>query len=124
MTKGTAGFEGAWFEDEIKFTQIVKYCKTITPTTDRIVKESFLEPYFTVTIEEMQILIQEHIEILKKINARYQALLDNIDRFAGLLDNAMTEIKTELKNTGLDDDTRRTIGYALGDLVENYRFSF
>ena len=74
--------------DTIHTRELVKYTK-LNPSEDRIIKETYLEPYFYLTIPEIMEKIQRTIQIYEKNIEEYK---DQIEKLDWMYDEVVTRI--------------------------------
>ena len=94
---------GRYVHAKIDNYQCVKYSK-IKPEENRIIKESFLEPYFYLTAGEIE-------QAIKEESAKYKAWAENnrkrakmVTAAAELYNKKMQELNQELKNNDFPFD--------------------
>ena len=91
---------GNWVDDSLDIRQIVKYSK-ITPEENQIIKESYMEPYFYLTVDQTMQMIQIKIETYEKMISEYKEQLEKLDSLYDYVKDSLTEIMQKLrKETG------------------------
>lgn len=88
---------GEWAEDKFDIRQVVKYSK-ITPDESQIIKQSFLEPYFFLTPEQVMQMIQIKIQTYEEMIAEYREQLTKLDDLYDYVKNSLTEIMQKLRH--------------------------
>lgn len=108
---------GKWVEDEIGNTDLVKYTKfNVEP--ERIIKESFLEPYFFLTIQEIGEKIAEKIEKYKNNIKAYKMQLEKVAEYVETITNKVNALQAEIKEMTKDFDTN-SLYYDLIKIVKD-----
>lgn len=105
-----------FIEDYIETRQVAKYSKVI-PSEDQIIKESFYEPYFYLTPDQMMEMIDIRISTYEEKIQSYKEQLEKLDDAY----DAVMERVAELKNTIIEmtcmDGNRTSLYYEMIELV-------
>lgn len=84
-----------YISDFISNSECVRY-SSLNPSEDRIIKESFLEPYFYLTADEIQekinIKIAYYEKRVQELNVAIDGLNQDLEIMANLLDTMANEI--------------------------------
>lgn len=87
---------GVWIEDSIDCAPVLRYYKKDVDES-RVIKESFLEPYFFMTVDEIMDAIADRIALLegyiKEEREQARLLEDVFGRFTYEIDNALQAVK-------------------------------
>lgn len=96
----------SYVSDDIKNRELYKYSKRkdkIDP--DRVIKESFLEPYFYKTVDEIFEDIEGKIKYYAEYIAKLQRELEKVDgvfgKFKAAIDNALNTLSAETESSDL-----------------------
>lgn len=92
---------GVYTSDYFEVMPCVKYYKGVV-SEDRIIKESYLEPYFKMTIEEIMQEIENRIKTYEEYINDLNRQIDNAEKifnqFSTTIDNALTTLKKDAGN--------------------------
>lgn len=94
-------YNGIYISDDIELYPCVKnYKKPVSE--DRIIRRSFLEPYFKMNIEESFEAIQERIELYRGYIEELEKNIADAEKvfidFTSAIDGALSELKTAAGN--------------------------
>lgn len=100
-------------EDELDIYELVKY-SDLEPAADRIIRESFLEPYFFLTIDEIFEKIAAHILKLEKYLDGYRA---DLAAFDSVFDSFSAAIRAALADVKKADSGDNTLYYMMREYM-------
>ena len=112
-----------YVDDSIETTELVKYSKRPVDA-DRVLKESYLEPWYEKTVDEIFEDIEAKKEILKKNIKNYEQEILVSEKYYMLIEchlesihNILNELSAKGQNSGF-----LSLRYALEDIVKNHYF--
>lgn len=116
--------QNRYITDSLDVVQLVEMVK-FEVEEERIIKESFVKPYFILNVDEVFELINIRIANYKKQVASYKKQLEEIENNYNKVIGKLEEIHVILKNIsdkGPDNDFLST-RYALEDVIKHYYFN-
>lgn len=112
-------------EDYVETTDLVKYSKRHIDA-DRILKESYLEPWYEKTVSEIFEDIEAKKEYHKKAIEGYEKQIKDASLYYNRIAFKMSEIHEILNSMcvkGKSSSEFLSLRYALEDIVKNYYFN-
>lgn len=111
-------------EDFVETTDLVKYSKRPVDAA-RILKESYLEPWYEKTVDEIFEDIETQKEYHRKAIEGYEKQIQEANFYYDIISAKMEEIHKVLNNMcekGKSSNEFLSLRYALENIVKNYYF--